>query len=141
MSKRPSSGMMAPDAQRALVGAEHRVIQWLPKKYATEEQLDAWKPSVLKKEFDWIIDVECVLAEDYSVFDAQQYSDSTQTVGGNAHARSISFKGTCPLHRTIHHSNNWSLINTKGYNTTLFICHHGNARRLIRDRLPFPVDE
>lgn len=132
---------MAPEAQKALVGDERRVIQWLPKQHASDEQMEAWVPSILKKEFDWIIDVECILAEQYSVFDAQQYSDSTQVVAGKPHARSISFKGTCPLHRYPHSNNNWSLINTKGYNTTLFICHHGNARRLIRDRLPFPVEE
>lgn len=49
----------------------------------------------------------------------------------------LSFGGLCPLHRCIHGNNHWCLINTIGYNTTLFLCHHDSSRRTITHRLPF----
>lgn len=134
-----ASGLMGDDAKRALT--QGTTLLWLEKHHATEEQMLEWCPKVLKKEFGWQEDVECILAECYSVFDAVVYSDSTQLKDGKAHARSIAFKGTCPFHGRVHSNNNWTLINTKGYSTTLFICHNSNVRRLVRDRFPFPVED
>lgn len=140
MSKR-NQDMMSSDAKRALVGNDTEQVKWLPKHLASDEAMFAYAPSILKKEFTWQEDVECILAEQYSVFVPKLDSDSTQLKDGKAHARSLSFKGVCPFHGVIHSNNHWSLINTRGYNTTLFICHHGNVRRLIQARLPFPLED
>lgn len=53
------------------------------------------------------------------------------------HSTILKFKGVCPLHRLEHHSNHWCLINTKTFNTTLFLCHHDGSRRIITHKLPF----
>lgn len=83
----------------------------------------------------------CILAEDYSVFDAKVLTVSHQKKEGKAHAVACNFAGVCPFHGYKHSANKWSLINTVGFNTTMFHCHHDETKRVICHRLPIPVEE
>lgn len=115
--------------------------KWLAKKHADEQQMLLFAPVVLAHTMDWEQDVYCILAEDYCCFDAKLDTSSLLKQNGKAHARALNFKGTCPFHRYAHGQNKWALINTVGYNTTLFLCHHDNTKRLICHRIPFPVED
>lgn len=139
-AKRADDGTNKPDIKKAF-GDGKDTSKWLAKKHASDEQMVAFAPVVLPHTMDWEQDVYCILAEDYCCFDAKLVGQSLQKQGNKVHARACNFKGTCPFHRYEHGSNHWSLINTIGYGTTMFVCHHDNTKRLICHRLPFPVEE
>lgn len=109
----------------------------LRKMPATDEEMSMWTP-LTRRFLDWEDNVLTVLAEDYSSFDAEVINLSSVNDDLGIYAMSISFKGKCPLHGYRHHSNHWCLINTRGYATTLFLCHHDRSRRVIQAKFPFP---
>lgn len=109
----------------------------LPKMRATDEEMSLWTP-LTKRFLEWEENVLNVLAEDYSSFDAEIHHLSQITDDAGVYAQSVSFRGKCPLHGYRHHNNHWVLINTRGYSTTLFLCHHDHSRRVIQCKLPFP---
>lgn len=134
------SGYAESEAKKSSASAVTR-LEWLRHTYASEQHLDAWVVTAASGwSADWQFAVLTILAEEYSVFDAKVDSIATENRGGKPHAISVNFKGTCPFHRYAHSQNRWALINTMGYSTTMFVCHHDRTRKLIQHRLPIPLD-
>lgn len=111
----------------------------LARQPATDAQMAIWKPKLRPTPSDWEENVLCILAEEYSCWDARINHEGVAPISGGRAARILSMRGKCPLCNYGHRNNHWVLINTTGYETTLFLCHHNNQRRLIDHKLPFPV--
>jgi hypothetical protein len=109
----------------------------LPKNLAGDDEMATWVPLVKDAGNVWEEAVLCIMAEDYCCFDAQIVGKSYKMIEGEIHSKALVFKGKCPLCDYAHHSNHWVLINTRGHDTTLFICHHSGQRRVIQNKLPF----
>lgn len=142
MAKRTET-YLDQENKRAAVHQQLRA-QWLSKCHAGEDLLDAWEPK-LSGGFsrDWQEAVLAILVEEYSCADAKVQTVSIQKGSADAalaHAVSVNFTGRCPHHKREHTANKWTLINTSGYSTTMFICHHDATRKLIQHRLPIPLD-
>lgn len=111
-------------------------ISWLPKKFATMEQMEMIQTTdskLLDKDNQWRWhNIASILAEGYCVFDAH-----LDSIFQGFKSTVWNCKGTCPIHGRIHHGNRWALINTPGFpNTTLVECFHDGAKFLV-GKLPF----
>lgn len=122
-----------PYPKQAYVAPVSNAGRWLLKHIADEAALMKWNPTPLQMgDHAWEESLYIILAEEYSCFDAKVVS-----VSNKKGATAVNLSGVCPHHGYAHRSNHWALINTDGYDTTLFICHHDQTRRLINAKMPF----
>jgi len=132
----------SPQRKHTVINQGNASSKYLKRQLADERMQDVgWAHNCKQEQLEpWVFDVLCILTEQYSIVDASIYSISRKRKDGQPHSVACNIKGTCPVHGVRHGQNNWSLINTMGYDTTMFICHNDNTKKLIHSRLPIPVD-
>lgn len=111
-------------------------IAWCPKKFASIASMELWSVGDTKhldmdNQWRWH-SVACILAENYSVFDAH-----LDNIFQGFKSTMWNCKGHCPIHGYKHEHNRWCLINTPGFpHTTKVKCFHSGVEYLI-SKMPF----
>lgn len=107
---------------------------------ASDEMMKEFTPKI-HYGYTWEADVLTILMESYMIDDAYIDCMSTKLDGSRWHSTILHMRGRCPYHGYPHQHNHWILINTKGFSTTRFMCHHeGLIIKDIEHALPFPGD-